>query len=182
MKKLRANFKIFLLLPLLVIASVSLSGFGEPPPAGPSDTTAYYFPTGGTKDLIISKINASQKSIMIAIYSFALKDVADALIKAKNRGIAVRVIMDEVRSEDKNLKLDELRAAGIYVKLRTGIGKSETEGVINKFAIFDEEEVIAGSYNWSDPARSSNSENAVFIKDPAVVKKYVQDFNRLYNE
>jgi phosphatidylserine/phosphatidylglycerophosphate/cardiolipin synthase-like enzyme len=187
MKKLPAGLRMFLILSLLVLASVFLSGFGEPPVAIPSGTTgeaisSYYSPNGGIKDLIISKIKFSQKSIMIAIHSFALKDVADALVKAKNRGVDVRVIMDEVNSEDKNLKLDELNRAGIFVKLRTGIGGSESKGVNNKFAIFDEEEVIAGTYNWSDPAASSNSENAVFIKDPAVIKKYVEDFDRMYWE
>jgi phosphatidylserine/phosphatidylglycerophosphate/cardiolipin synthase-like enzyme len=192
MKKLRARLRIFLILSLLVLASVALSGFGEPPPGTNfSDTTtgttgenisSYYSPNGGIKDLIISKIRSSQKSIMIAVHSFALKDVADALVKAKNRGVDVRVIMDEVNSEDRNLKLDELNKAGIFVKLRTGIGESESKSVNNKFAIFDEAEVIAGSYNWSDPSASSSSENAVFIKDPAVVKKYVEDFDRMYWE
>lgn len=36
----------------------------------------------------------------------------------------------------------------------------------NKFAVFDNKSVVTGSYNWTNPASKSNSENCVFFDQP----------------
>lgn len=44
---------------------------------------------------IVRLINQSRTSVCLALYSFSLDDVADALRKAKRRGVTIRIITTE---------------------------------------------------------------------------------------
>ncbi|MCU3851942.1 phospholipase D-like domain-containing protein [Enterobacter roggenkampii] len=46
--------------------------------------------------LVLSTINSARLNIDVAAYSFTSKPVAAALVAAKNRGVAVRVVADEI--------------------------------------------------------------------------------------
>ena len=136
-----------------------------------------FSPNGGIRDKIISKINLSKKSIKIAIYGFTSGDIAWALENAKNRGVDVRIVADRSQSAGKNSEISFLVSKLFPVKIRAGKGR----GIMhNKFAVFDEAEVITGSYNWTQGAEKYNYENAVFIKDPEIVKQFSTEFDRLY--
>ena len=41
--------------------------------------------------------------------------------------------------------------------------------------------LITGSYNWSTAGEESNDENAMFIRDSAVVAAYQAGFNALWH-
>ena len=51
----------------------------------------------------------------------------------------------------------------------------------NKFAIFDGKLLVTGSYNWTDSGERFNHENVVILDDPAVVQRYKDSFEHLYN-
>ena len=49
----------------------------------------------------------------------------------------------------------------------------------NKFAVFDGSHIVTGSYNWTDAATKSNSENCVFLD--ALAEDYSARFEYLWN-
>ena len=89
-------------------------------------TVKYYFPRDGQapEPVLVNVINSSKKSLDIAIYSFTDSNIADAVVNAKKRGVAVRVITDRECSSDTSQKkvLSELKSAGIPIKINTFSG------------------------------------------------------------
>lgn len=63
---------------------------------------------------IISKIAKAKKSIDIAMYSFTNKDLAIAVLKAYQRGISIRIIVDKSvdENEDKHSQVVEMLKNG----------------------------------------------------------------------
>ena len=52
----------------------------------------------------------------------------------------------------------------------------------NKFAIVDDYLLLTGSFNWTDNAVNRNCENILITSDIEVIKKYKDEFNKLWNK
>jgi hypothetical protein len=83
-------------------------------------TTALFSPQGGVTQRIVSEINNAQASIDIAIYSFTSDAIRDALLDAKNRGLAIRIIADSSQANGSGSEVATLEQAGFQVKRSTG--------------------------------------------------------------
>lgn len=137
----------------------------------------YFSPSGGTRQAIIDAINAADKTVDIAIYSFTADAIADALIAAKNRGVVVRIVADTGQAAGQGSDVDRLIAAGLNVKKKNG----GSGGIMHdKVAIFDGKILLTGSYNWSANAEDNNRENALFIRTPEVVQRYQAHFEEVW--
>ncbi len=126
---------------------------------------------------IRAEINRAQDSIDIAMYYFTSRPLAQALDKALQRGVKVRVCLDEKQRTEKYSKAKFLKSRGITVKFKNGNGV----GIMhNKFSIIDNQVVITGSYNWTASADIRNDENLLIIKSKPLAKKYAAYFSRLW--
>lgn len=67
---------------------------------------------------------------------------------------------DRLQEQGKGSLVKELVDAGIPVRTNSTEHKIEH----NKFAIFDGKEMESGSYNWTNSATKSNSENCMFFR------------------
>ena len=86
--------------------------------------------------------------------------------------------MDSLQAGGSSSQADELRKAGITVKLMRGI---KGNGIMHhKVAIYDGVVVQTGSFNWTDNASCCSWENSLFIADRAVVKRYQQMFELMW--
>jgi len=134
----------------------------------------YFSPGNGIMGRIVKEINNSGKSIDIAMYSFTKREIAQALVKAKKRGVNIRIVLDKQRSSNKYNKYRYFMNNGITPKL---IDRT----MHNKFAIIDGKLVITGSYNWTANAERNNYENILFIRNsPKLVKAYLNEFEGLW--
>ena len=103
-------------------------------------------------------------------------NIVNALKKAHNRGIAMRILTDRTQASGKSSKVQELRNAGINIRVHS---KHKIEH--NKFAVYDGNKASTGSYNWTNPASDKNSENCVFFSnDEGVVQSYKDRFEYLW--
>ncbi len=138
----------------------------------------------------ISRINAAQYSIDVALYSLSGtvgSNVATALINAKNRGVKIRMIV-----EDDNLgtsPMNTMKSSGIpfitdkYDPVNAGNGLMH-----NKFAVFDfrdttsftDDWVWSGSWNATDPGNNSDAQNALEIHDKSLANAYTMEFNEMW--
>jgi len=140
----------------------------------------YFSPDGGIQDQLIRRINASQRTIDIAVYSFTSGEIAHALADAQKRGVTIRVIRDLSQTANKHDEDAFLERNGIAVKVLSG---RPPHGVMHdKFAIFDGKVVETGSFNWTVNAEKSSHENALFFDDPNLIKAFQQEFDRLWTE
>lgn len=157
---------------------------------GHSITVKVFFsPDGGAQEAIIEKINEARREILVAMYCFTSRPLARALVRARERGVNVKVMLDRDCAKDKYSKEEYLRKNGIMVKL-----SPERSGLLSrffqiyppkmhhKFAVIDENVLITGSYNWTRTAEISNWENILLFEDAGeLALEYKKEFERLWN-
>lgn len=154
--------------------------------AGPSPTTliglpsksvtcpviqACFTPGQDCTHQITEHIAKAENSILVQAYGFSSKDIADALIAAKSRGVKVKVILDKSQRKQKYSLLHYIVETGIPVWIDTKPAIAH-----NKVMIIDDKEVITGSFNFTDAAQKRNAENIVFISDTKLAKEYTQNW------
>ncbi len=120
---------------------------------------------------IIALIAAAKSHIYFAMYEFTLKDIADALVAAKERGVEVRGLVDAGESSNSYDRpiIKELTDAGISVvteKHPTGTG------IMHIKAIVTDQAYALGSYNWTNSATTVNDELLEIGTDPTLRQTY----------
>jgi phosphatidylserine/phosphatidylglycerophosphate/cardiolipin synthase-like enzyme len=140
----------------------------------------YFSRTDPVAKVLAREIDAAQKSIHLLVYSLTDDDLAAALIRAGQRGVDVRIVIDRTQAAGKS-SLDErlLEKLGPQrVLYRTGKGR----GVMHeKMAIYDGLTVSLGSYNWTANARDNNWENLILLRDAAIAARCTAEFQRVWN-
>ncbi len=139
----------------------------------------YFSPKGAVRQRLVRAIQESQRTIDIAVYSFTASELAEALYSAKARGVRVRVVVDQQQAESGGSGIRGLRLNGITVRT---LGVPEQSLMHHKFAVFDERLVATGSYNWTNSAEHANYENLVVLDEPEAVRRFEQEFRRLWRE
>ncbi len=144
----------------------------------------FFSATDGCKDKIIKSINSAQKSIKIAIYHITSREIIQALIDAKKRGLDIKIVADGEQAKDKFSKVSLLIKEGIDVKITDYSTRKKrflTPKMHHKFMIIDRKYVMTGSFNFTASAEELNDENCVFIYDSVeVVEKFEREFERLW--
>ena len=143
-----------------------------------AEPEVYFSPGGGIRDRLLRAINHTKATIDLAIFDFTSGELAGALLVAKDRGVAIRVVADERQAQGKHSEIPLLLQKGIKVRLLRDQGR----GIMHhKFAIFDGRLLVTGSYNWTDSAERSNYENTLVLDDPVVIHRYQAQFDRLFH-
>jgi hypothetical protein len=142
-------------------------------------TEVLFSPRGSIKDAIIKNIISSRGTIDVTAFTFTSGDIAEALYQAKERGVEVRVIIDQTQDSKDYPVLKFLKEEGFDLQfLKGNVGGSMN----NAFAIFDDQLLVTGSYTWTEYAEKFNYENAIFIDESDVVEKYKKEFETLYDK
>lgn len=136
----------------------------------------YFSPNGGCQQAVVSKIKKAGDSIDIAMYYLSSRDIAQALVKAKERGVHVRVVLDQSQEIEASSKSAYLIKHGFQIRYHLGFGLMH-----NKFAIIDGKTLITGSFNWTRTAEEKNEENLLIISDEGTINKYKGRFNYLWD-
>ncbi len=125
--------------------------------------------------IIISLIDSAQQSVLVAVFSFTSNPLADALIRAHQRGVEVRVVIEMEQANVRGSEYERLRSAGVAVRLD---GNSDL--MHHKFMVVDGRVVVTGSYNWSAAAEDRNDENIVVIYGEEIAALYSREFERVW--
>jgi len=143
-----------------------------------AEPEAFFSPNGGIRDRLLRAINLTRATIDLAIFDFTSGEMAGALLAARERGVVIRVVADARQAQGKHSEIPLLLDRGVKVRLVRGNGR----GVMHhKFVIFDEKLLVTGSYNWTDSADRFNHENAIFVDNSAVIRRYQVYFEQLLN-
>ncbi|MCK4935772.1 MAG: hypothetical protein KAR84_02870 [Elusimicrobiales bacterium] len=128
---------------------------------------------------LVAAIDDASQTIEVALYGFTLTNVAEALVRAKDRGVNVRIVINQKhtfvrRSEeiqyliDNNINLRTIRGVGSY-------------GIMhNKIGIIDNRILSAGSFNWVVSANVANTENMIFTADTKTIRGYSRAFEWMW--
>src|SRR5260221_8148268 len=133
-----------------------------------------FTPGGNCASQVISAIDKAREEILVQAYAFTSSPIAEALIKAKNRGVRVEVLFDKKASQDSHSQISTLGNEGIKVY------PEKTNGIAhNKVIIIDRNLLITGTYNWPNSAEHRNSENLLIISNPELAQQYAENWKRL---
>lgn len=145
--------------------------------AGNSVFSIYFSP----KDSIINSeivplIDNSKKYIYMPVFLITHKQLAESLIRAKKRGVDVKVILDATNAHTPASKHKLLRENGIAVKTENFAGKLHSKSII-----IDDTYTIIGSMNFSRSGEGINDENLLIIKNRGIAVFYKNFFQYLWN-
>jgi len=137
--------------------------------------TVKFSPEDGVEKILLSLIQASQKSIDVLAYSFTSDNLGNALIDRYDDGVDVEVIFEEESS-------DQYGSEAAYL-IRNGIPTymdGLTDGLMHEKAmIFDESVVAAGSYNFTRAAETVNDEQILIIDNRKIADQFEEEFEKI---
>jgi phosphatidylserine/phosphatidylglycerophosphate/cardiolipin synthase-like enzyme len=121
-----------------------------------------FYPLPQSKELalqaLFEKLDSAKERIYLCIYTFTHKEIGEALIRAKNREVDVRVYIDRGMASGTCKKLMlYLRENNVTVFTHLGSGLLH-----HKCALIDDAFTF-GSLNWTKAAFSKNDEYLLFL-------------------
>jgi phosphatidylserine/phosphatidylglycerophosphate/cardiolipin synthase-like enzyme len=137
---------------------------------------AMFFPSEESLNKVISYLNSARRTLEVCIFTITNNRLANALRRAKDRGVEVRVISDDANLEMLGSDVRDLETYGIGVKVDADL-KSHMH---NKFVLIDDNVLMTGSFNWTVQAVKKNQENLAAVEDPVLVSLFKQEFEKLW--
>ncbi|HAH32921.1 MAG TPA: hypothetical protein DCL44_11475 [Elusimicrobia bacterium] len=130
---------------------------------------------------LVTAIDRTKATLDVALYNLQLDDTIQAMLRARSRGVKVRMIFDYDHVYPKAGK--EIQAvidSGIETRVMKGRGGSGSMHC--KYAVFDGTFLQTGSANWSLSAESASFENMMFVADGAIVRGYAANFDWMWQQ
>jgi len=137
-----------------------------------------FSPSKQSEDVILRFITEAKKSVHVAAYSFTSKEIAQALLDAKARGVDVRVVVDKSQASGKYSAATFLAIHAVSVRV-----DGEYQLQHQKIVVVDGLSVETGSYNFTASARDKNSENVIIIRNvPDLAGRYEANWEKMWKE
>lgn len=128
---------------------------------------------------IVDAINRAGRTLDVALYNLQIDDAVAALVRARQRGVKVRVLFDKAHVyPEAGKQIKAVIDSGI--ETRTMNGRGGTGAMHCKYAVFDGTLLQTGSANWSGFAESFSYENIMFTADPDIVGGYGRNFDWMW--
>jgi len=128
---------------------------------------------GGPDQYLVRAIDQARSQVDAAIYDLNLWSVRNALIRAYERGVLVRLVV-EGDSLDRS-EIQEIISVGIPVV------SDESEYLMhNKFLVIDHGEVWTGSMNFTVNGAYRHLNNLVRVRSSLVAENYTKEFEEMF--
>ena len=134
-----------------------------------------FSPEGNFLPIILNLINNAKTEILVQSYSFTSENIANAFMRAHQRGIKVKILFDRSQLSARYSQIYKIREVGIDCLVDPVPGIAH-----NKIIIIDKNIVLTGSYNWTNAAEMRNAENLLIINDRSTVKIYKKNWIKRY--
>lgn len=142
-----------------------------------TELVAIGFSPGNAESLILDVINGAKKEIRLAAYTFTSRSIANALLRAKQRGVNIAVVLDAPKPSAAPFILPFLKKNNISHRLISKYGIMH-----NKFLVVDGVIVQTGSYNYTKAAATHNAENILVLRGTGCANVYLKEWTRLWND
>jgi phosphatidylserine/phosphatidylglycerophosphate/cardiolipin synthase-like enzyme len=129
--------------------------------------------------LLLTVLDGARERLDLAIYSLTHPDIVQAVIRAKQRGVAVRLLADREQAGlgPSGPALRRLRAAGIPVRVNAHPGLMHL-----KVAIADGRVVAFGSFNFTTQAARENDEVLAVVESPDLARAWTAVFDHMWQD
>lgn len=119
----------------------------------------------------------AQQQVDICVFTITDNRLSDAILTAHRRGITIRIISDNDKAFDRGSDIERLQSHGIAVRV-----DFTPFHMHHKFAVFDQQILLTGSYNWTVGAARDNQENFLITSDRRLMQAYSDEFDRLWRK
>lgn len=137
--------------------------------------SAYFSPGDDCLHRIRRLIAEAQQSLDICIFTLTDNRIVEKLLEAYRKGVTIRIISDDRKSEDLGSDMDRLERSGISCRY-----DKTSAHMHHKFAIADGSLLLTGSYNWTRSASTENNENIIVSDNGRLINSFQHEFNRLW--
>lgn len=137
----------------------------------------YFSPGESCRAAIINVVRQAVTSLDICVFTISDNRISEEIIAAHKKGVKVKIITDDDKSEDRGSDIAWFHREGLPVKM-----DDTSHHMHHKFMVADGKVALTGSYNWTRSAATSNHENLLLTRDPSVVKSFLKEFDSLWRE
>lgn len=171
-----------------MIALVSLLACNPPPSAADLAGTEggrvdVFFNDPGTRDdnlwdpdvvdVMVDLIDQTQATLDFAVMGFTNDDVVDAILRAYERGVAVRMVGDAGHINNSGYRAMYER----HIPMTVG---NQAHIMHDKFLVADGRFVFCGTANWSNSDLTRNVNNFVVMDSPYVAADFTAEFEQMF--
>jgi phosphatidylserine/phosphatidylglycerophosphate/cardiolipin synthase-like enzyme len=141
-----------------------------------------FSPNEGSEHLVVKVIDSAKTELDLLSYSFTSVPVVEALVRARHRGVVVRLVADEKDNVSADRSGKARAALGALVNAGADVRTIRVYPIHHdKVIIADRQTVELGSFNYSDAAAHKNSENVlVNWSNAKLAEVYLKHFDRNY--
>ncbi|MFO0929442.1 MAG: phospholipase D-like domain-containing protein [Gemmataceae bacterium] len=140
----------------------------------------YFAPHDHCANHVIDAISKARKSIRFLAFSFTHNGIGNAMLQQAKSGVEVKGVFERTQASSRTeYRSSHARAAGEAVSVYLD---ANPRNMHHKVIVIDEATTVVGSFNFSENADKSNDENLLIIHNPAVAKRFEEEFRRVYDE
>jgi len=136
---------------------------------------------GSVAEVIERLIREAVVSVDAALYRLNNPSLVRALEAALRRGVRIRLVLDQGKYEENESTHQMLSRSQIDLRLLQG-RRGLNSKMHHKFAVFDDEVALSGSYNWTLESEEQNYDNLVILRGHELVKPFQREFEVLWAE
>lgn len=151
-------------------------------------------------NMIVYLIDSAKHTINLCMYIFTNADIGNALKRAHNRGVKIRIVMDHSMEKSSNSRVAFLSEIFIPVRIEKitmhhkfcvidapGSGNLDLKTTwepksLKRFDIPANGLLITGSCNFTMEALTSNHENIIVTSNKMLVDKYLEQFEIIWKK
>ncbi|KAG0239237.1 hypothetical protein BGW41_007853 [Actinomortierella wolfii] len=144
----------------------------------PIFVTPAFFPSEHSFNNLVKTLDSAEESLDICVFTITDDALANAIRRASDRGVRVRIITDNDKAEDLGSDAVRLnREENVEVRY-----DNSPAHMHHKFAIIDNKLLVNGSYNWTKGARFDNRENLTLTNAPKAIHGFKEEFEKMWDE
>ena len=147
---------------------------------------AYFTPGDNCTQKIVDVIDETKHEIYMQAYGFTSEPICQALVRAADRGVIVRILLDRSNAEALDSRTartaQEKRTYELlaHLKDKAEIKIDHVPGIAHNKVILADDVLITGSFNFTTAAQTRNAENILIIRNKALVGIYEKNWQKRY--
>lgn len=139
----------------------------------------------GPQAQLIRQIDSARQTLDGSFYDLNNADIVQAFLRAKQRGVRVRIVTDTDNMTEKNSGPNGPPRQAIVALQKAGVPvvDDKRSGIMhNKFLVIDSQRVWTGSTNLTDTSLFQHNNNALLLNSPQLAADYNSEFERLFTQ
>jgi len=142
------------------------------------------------QDVIVNFIDGAQKRLFIAVQELDSQPIAEAIIRAKQRKVLVKLVLEADYLLEKIARANPFLTGGAnevnrvlhdaILRANINVHSDYNQDIFHqKFMVRDSKSVLTGSTNFTVSDTSANLNHVVIVHNETIVRNYDQEYDEL---